>query len=123
MAKRTESGEEAKPALWQAALRACRRMFIDTALFSLGLSLLCPAPSTFMFQVCDRIIPTQSLETLLLLIFVLLCALFTLGVLDWARTRILTRVGASLDQQLAPELLRHTLANTSGSGGRRSQAM
>jgi ATP-binding cassette subfamily C protein len=123
MAKRTESGAEAKPALWQAALKVCRRMFIAAALFSLGLNLLYLAPSIFMIQVYDRIIPTQSLETLLLLVFVLLFALFTLGVLDWARTRILTRVGASLDQQLAPELLRHTLSNNGASGGRRSQAM
>jgi ATP-binding cassette subfamily C protein len=124
MAKKTETGTEPKPVLWHAALKACRKMFAAAALFSLGLNLLYLAPSIFLIQIYDRVIPTQSLETLLLLVFVLLFALVTLGTLDWARARILTRVGASLDQQLAPDLLRHTLSSSNpGANGRRSQAM
>lgn len=92
------------------ALDACKRHFVSAAVFSALLNLLYLAPTIYMLQVYDRVVPTQGRMTLLFLTFVVLFALATLSLLDFVRSRLLVRASVRLDRQLAGAVLDTTLA-------------
>ena len=82
------------------ALGACRSAFIGIGLFSCFINVLALSGSLFMMEVYDRVIPSGSLPTLAGL-FALVAMLYLFqGSLELMRTRLLTRIGASLDQAL-----------------------
>lgn len=89
----------------RAALAECRQHFIAAGVFSALINLLYIAPTLYMLQVYDRVVPTQGLLTLAFLTLVLLFALATLALLDRVRSRLLVRAGVQLDQTLAPLIL------------------
>ncbi|MEH6693050.1 MAG: type I secretion system permease/ATPase [Pseudorhizobium pelagicum] len=83
-----------------AALGACRGAFLWIGVFSAFINILALSGSLFMMEVYDRVIPSGSLPTLAGL-FTLVAILYLFqGLLDLMRTRLLTRIGASLDQSL-----------------------
>ncbi|MHB0953257.1 MAG: type I secretion system permease/ATPase [Allorhizobium sp.] len=83
-----------------AALGASRGAFIGIGVFSGFINVLALSGSLFMMEVYDRVIPSGSLPTLTGL-FALVAILYLFqGALDLMRTRLLTRIGASLDQSL-----------------------
>lgn len=93
----------------RVALERCRRHFVAAAAFSALVNLLYIAPTLYMLQVYDRVVPTKGLQTLAFLTLVLLFALATLALLDRVRTRLLVRAGVLLDATVAPALLDATL--------------
>lgn len=109
----------------RAALHACRTHFAALIGFSFLYNLLFLAPALFMMQVYDRVLATRGLETLAFLCLVLAAALITLGVMDWTRTRLLTRIGLHLEHAFAPSLVRSLLsAGAQGAADpRRTQAL
>ncbi len=104
----------------RTALAHCRRHFMFAAGFSALLNLLYIAPTLYMLQVYDRVVPTQGHITLLFLSIVLLFSLATLSLLDRARSRLLIRAGVQLDVELAPALLDTTLGRSELSGAGQS---
>ncbi|MEH0194948.1 type I secretion system permease/ATPase [Caulobacter sp. CCNWLY153] len=96
-------------------LRACRTHFVATAIFSALLNLLYLAPTLFMLQVYDRVVPTSGHLTLLYLTVVVAFALGTLAALDLVRARLMTLAGLRLDRLLAPVILRRLIASRAGS--------
>jgi ATP-binding cassette subfamily C exporter for protease/lipase len=93
----------------RAALDLCRRHFIAAAGFSALVNLLYIAPTIYMLQVYDRVVPTQGHLTLFFLTLVLLFALGTLALLDRVRSRLLVRASVATDAALAPAILDATL--------------
>lgn len=89
----------------RAALEGCRRHLVAAAGFSALVNVLYIAPTLFMLQVYDRVVPTRGLLTLLFVTLVLLFALATLSLLDRIRARLLVRAGVKLDAILAPLIL------------------
>ncbi len=57
--------------------------------------------SFFMLEIYDRVIPSRSMPTLVGLLILAGTLFFFLGLLDVIRTRVLIRVGASLDVSLS----------------------
>lgn len=98
------------------AFRACRPHFIGIALFSALLNILFLAPSIYMLQVYDRVVPTSGLLTLFFITLVVAGALITLSLLDAIRARLLVRVSLRLDRMVAGPLLEKLMART-GQGG------
>ena len=88
-----------------AAIRACRTHFIWAAVFSALVNLLYLAPTIYMMQVYDRVVPTGGITTLVLITIVAMLALGTLAALDWLRTRLLVRAGLRMDKMLAPAIM------------------
>jgi ATP-binding cassette subfamily C protein len=77
--------------------------------FSIFVNLLMLTGPLFMLQVYDRVLSSRSEETLLALT-VLVAALYTLmGVLDYARGRVLARYGARFQSALDARVFRATL--------------
>ncbi|WP_235528128.1 type I secretion system permease/ATPase [Sphingomonas sp. Leaf231] len=93
----------------RAALALCRRHVLAAFGFSALVNLLYIAPTLYMLQVYDRVVPTQGRLTLVFLTVVLLFALVTLSLLDRVRTRLLVRAGVGLDAALSPVLLNATI--------------
>ena len=90
--------------LIRAALGSCRKMFVQAAIFSAFLNLLYLAPTLYMLQVYDRVIPSRGGTTLLSLTLIFVWAAATIALLDLARTRLLGAVSARLDRLMARDI-------------------
>jgi PrtD family type I secretion system ABC transporter len=78
--------------------------------FSLVINLLWLAPALFSLQVFDRVLSSQSRETLLVLLIGLTVALAMVGVLEYLRGRLQGVLGSIVSDALSPEIARITLA-------------
>ena len=87
------------------AVRACRKHLIAAALFSALINLLYLAPTLYMLQVYDRVVPTRGHLTLALLTLALVFALGCLALIDVLRSRLLVRASLRLERRLAGEIL------------------
>src|SRR5690606_22825378 len=83
------------------ALRACRWHLIAAAGFSALVNILYLAPTLYMMQIYDRVVPTSGLMTLAFVTAVVIFALATLAALDHIRGRLLIRAGLRIDRLLA----------------------
>ncbi len=84
----------------RAVRRESRWLFVAAAVFSAFVNLLMLTGPIFMLQVYDRVLGSRSEETLLAL-FVLVAFLFLMmGILDYARGRVLARIGARFQARL-----------------------
>lgn len=92
------------------AFHACRSHFGFAAGYSGLLNLLYLAPTLYMLQVYDRVVPTRGKLTLVFLTLVLGAALATLSILDYLRSRLLVRASARLDHRLSGPILKMLLS-------------
>ena len=84
-----------------AALGACRRAFLAIGLFSGMSNILMLTGSLFMLEVYDRVLPSRSVPSLVALL-ILTAGLFAAqGFIDAIRSRILVRIGHSLDATMS----------------------
>jgi ATP-binding cassette subfamily C protein len=92
--------------------------------FSALVNILYLAPTLYMLQIYDRVLPTGGILTLVFLTVAVVFALATLAMLDSLRQRVLVRLGLRLDRELAAEVLaRLTGGLDRGAGPRLRQAM
>jgi len=84
----------------RAARRQSRRLYWAVAIFSFFVNLLMLTGPLYMLQVYDRVLGSRSVETLIAL-SVLVAFLFgMMGLLDYARGRVMARVGARFQAAL-----------------------
>jgi len=102
------------------ALADCRQHFVAAAVFSLLINILYLAPTLYMLQVYDRVVPTGGTTTLLFVTLALAFALLTLSALDMVRNRLLVRASQRIDALIAPRILQQMMAADSGNA---AQAM
>jgi len=93
-----------------AALRACRPHFLAVAVFSAMINLLLLAPTIYMMQVYDRVVPTEGRLTLLYLTLVVAFALAIQTALESVRSRLLVLAGLRLDRLLAGGVLQRLMS-------------
>ena len=99
-----------------AALRACRPHYMAAAVFSALINILLLAPTIYMMQVYDRVVPTEGRLTLLYLTLVVAFALGIQTTLESVRSRLLALAGLRLDRLLAGGILQRLMsAMTPGS--------
>ncbi|PZQ46146.1 MAG: type I secretion system permease/ATPase [Rhodovulum sulfidophilum] len=96
-----------------AAFKGMSWLFVSIAVFSFFVNLLQLIGPLYMLQIYDRVIPSRSEETLVALT-VLIAALYAfMGLLDYARARIASRVGAMaqsrLDSRVFTAVMRRSL--------------
>lgn len=104
-------------------LRACRSYFVTVAIFSLAINLLYLATPLYMLQTYDRVIPSASIVTLLMLTIALLVALLALAVLDIVRAHVLARAGVRLDRLMSARIVTAVIDNPGATSGARSQPL
>ncbi len=91
--------------LW-ALVRGDRRVIACVGIFSGVINILALTGSIYMLQVYDRVLPSQSVPTLVGLSILVFLLYVTNGVLDFIRTRIMSRVGTGIDIKLSPHVFR-----------------
>ena len=105
------------PAPLAEALQQCRQHFMAAAAFSLLINILYLAPTLYMLQVYDRVVPTAGKTTLLFVTMALALALLALSGLDMIRNRLLIRASERVDALLAPRILKEMMATDSAAAG------
>ncbi|WP_017430847.1 type I secretion system permease/ATPase [Vreelandella jeotgali] len=88
----------------QRALKACKGSFVAVGFFSMFVNLLMLVPPMYMLQVYDRVLSTQSEDTLLMLTLLVIFLFAIMGGLQLVRSRILVRVGNRLDTMINERL-------------------
>lgn len=87
------------------------------AAFSFVINLLFLVPAFFTLQVFDRVISTNSMETLVVLLAGTAVALLILMLLDYIRTRLQNVLGNLVDEQLSPPVVQAIVARAARSAG------
>ncbi len=83
-----------------ATLWKFRREFIVCTVFSIVVNLLMLTPTLYMLQVFDRVMLSASELTLVALTLIMLFFFGILAFSEWARSRLLVRLGVKLDDML-----------------------
>lgn len=87
-------------------LRTYRPIFIGVGVFSGLINVLALAGSFYMLQVYDRVLPSQSVETLIGLSVLMAALYFISGALEFIRARIMARIGTRVDATLSPRVFK-----------------
>jgi PrtD family type I secretion system ABC transporter len=82
-------------------LARCRHAFLGVGAMSAMINVLYLTGSFFMLEIYDRVLPSRSIPTLVGLAVIAAVLYAFQGVLDVFRGRVLTRIGASLDEALS----------------------
>ena len=93
------------------ALQACRRAFASIGFFSFCSNILMLAVPIYTLQLFDRVLTSQSTDTLLWLSIGVAIALFFLGFLEVVRSRVMVRLSVWLDRVLGPQLLAYGISS------------
>ncbi len=100
MTRKTQQSEDI-----QNVISACRHAFYYVGFFSMLVNLLILTVPIYMLQIYDRVLPSQSYDTLIFLTLIAIVALMALSVLDIARNQILAHLSRWLDNRLSPMAL------------------
>lgn len=84
------------------AFRSTRTEWIHVGVFSTVVNVLMLTGSIYMLQVYDRVLSSRSVPTLIGVTAIALLAFALQGVLDAMRSKMLGRIGACVDEKLAP---------------------
>lgn len=98
-------------------MREFRRECAVVAAFSFATNLLMLAPSLYMLQVFDRVMASKSELTLLAVSLVALFLFALMAVTEWARSQLLVRVGARLDDRLSARVFVASFESALGRAG------
>ena len=91
------------------ALAESRRLFVSVGLFSVFVNLLMLTGPLFMLQVYDRVLTSRSEATLVTLVVITAFLFLMMGILDYARGRVLARAGVRLQDRLDSRVLKAIL--------------
>ena len=90
-------------------LSRCRNLFLYVGLFSLASNILQLAVPIYFMQVFDRVMTSQSEETLLVLTLGIGVVLIAMSLFEAVRARILAYVGQSMDRIVGTQVVNATL--------------
>jgi len=99
-----------------AARRGNRGLIWAVFLFSLFTNALMLTGPLYMLQVYDRVLGSRSEETLLALSLLVAFLFLMMGLLDYARGRVASRIGARFQDGLDERVFRATLARAGRTG-------
>jgi len=88
---------------------SCRGAFLGVAVLSGLINLLYLSGSIFMMEVYDRVLPSQSIPTLVGLSVIIVVLYLFQGLFDALRGRIMARVGAAIDEDLSQQIFQGQL--------------
>lgn len=105
------------------AISMSRRALHATFLFSAVINILMMAGPLFMLQVYDRVLSSGSYSTLLSLAIITAGLYVIIGMLELARSRIIGRVGAEIDQRLSDRVFEASLRKSLATQGAAQSAL
>ena len=101
----------------QIALRNYSSDWIGVTVFSCAINLLMLTGPIFMLQVYDRVLTSRSIPTLVVLYALIVFLFGLLGLFNFFRTRVMSRVGFRLDNELMSTAQKFRLHQSLNSGG------
>ncbi|WP_371323195.1 type I secretion system permease/ATPase [Dechloromonas sp. ZY10] len=105
-------------------LLSFKKAFYSAGIFSMFINMLGLIPSIYMLQVYDRVLQSRNETTLAMLTVILLGFYLMLGMLEHARSKLLVRVGAQIDQKLSERIFTASFEGyLRRSGGNAGQAL
>ena len=105
------------------SLESCKKAFWFCLLFSFFINIFTLASSIYSMQVLDRVLASNSFETLLYLTIIVLVFLIFLGILTQVRSTIFLHVSNWLDKKLSPILFNSTIESQGSNKNISSQNM
>lgn len=90
-----------EPSLANAAWSSCRFAIVGAVLISMVMNILVLTGPFYMLQVYDRVLPANSLATLIAFSVLALILFIAHGFLDLIRMRLMARLGTALDMKFA----------------------
>ncbi|BBQ83034.1 MULTISPECIES: type I secretion system permease/ATPase [unclassified Klebsiella] len=82
------------------ALKGTRPAFIVLLFFGSVINMLMLAPAIYMLQVYDRVLASQNTTTLFMLTLLIIGLYCVIGMIEFARSSVMTRLGNRLDVKL-----------------------
>ena len=107
---RDQNGSSA--ASLSSSLCALKKILLTNAIFSFFINLMLLAPSLYMMQVYNRVLPSQSGATLAMLTGLVGFTLTALGALETVRTQMMVRLGGKLELDLNQRVIEATFLAT-----------
>ncbi|MFT5702719.1 MAG: PrtD family type I secretion system ABC transporter [Rickettsiales bacterium] len=93
----------------KSALNSCKRAFYYCFLFSFFISIFTLASSIYSLQVLDRVLSSNSFDTLLYLTIIVLAFLVFFGIITTVRGAVFLHISNWLDEKLSPILFNSTI--------------
>lgn len=109
--------------LLRESLRPHRKVLWQLILFSMISNLAALAMSLYMMQIYDRVLTSQSRDTLFFLTVAIILTMTLGGILEGIRQKVANRVGTWMAQKLAPSLLVRSLEQRLTSSNTRLEAL
>lgn len=106
----------------EEAIRACRWHFFTAACFSALINILYLAPTIYMMQIYDRVVPTGGVVTLFWITVLVGVAIATLTSLDGIRARLMTRASLRVNRLLSGAILDRLMSRSKLKTGEPSTA-
>lgn len=100
-----------------------RSSFVVLGIFSIFFNILVLTMPIYMMTVFSHVMTSRSQETLTLLTIAAFVALLIQALLDFIRSRILVRIGLTLDIELTPQVVEAIVRHAAGSAERNSQRL
>lgn len=105
------------------ALKSCKKAFWFALLFSFFISIFTLASSIYSMQVLDRVLASNSIETLIFLTIIVAAFLVFFGILTAVRSAIFLQISNWLDEELSPILFNSSIETQAVSKNISSQNM
>lgn len=108
---------QSAPQALRDAVAACREHFWLAAWLSALINILYLAPTIYMMQVYDRVVPTNGLATLFWMSLIVAIALVIFAILDMIRARVLLRASLRVERLMATAILDRLLDRRTAARG------
>ncbi len=105
------------------ALEASKRALKAVGWFSCGINVLMLTGPIFMLQVYDRVMSSGSYWTLTVLLLITTALYGVIGMLEYIRTRVITRIGVEIDQRVGDRVFEASMRKSLGGPGQASGAL
>jgi len=107
----------------KSALGAARGSIVNLTVFSLGLNLLVLTGPIYMLQVYDRVLASQSIDTLLAVSLLAAVMYVAYGGLEFVRSALFSRIATAAERKMGPRLIDAVMRANLAAGSRSNQAL
>lgn len=104
------------PSPLRSSLRTLKRILLTNIIFSLFINLTLLAAPLYMMQIYNRVLPSESESTLVMLTGLVCFALATLAALETVRAQLMVRLGGRLELDLNQKVIESAFSSTLRSG-------
>jgi PrtD family type I secretion system ABC transporter len=92
-------------------LRRLKKIFVVSVVFSLAVNLMILVSPLYMMQIYNRVLPSRSESTLIMLTALVVFALAALAILEAVRSLVFVRIGGTLERDLNEIVIDSSFSN------------